>query len=359
MHYLAPSPEKAHVAIFYRNFLTRGGGNYCHVGLGVNGMHTCKVLRKHHIRADLFGVWEPRDIDNHLAGTALNGEFGGSHNSVTHAVIEAPWVPADKLYALMCKYPTVHFLVRNHSQIGFLQVEAGAVKMVRDYFRLQDSSMNFTYAANNERYCEYAERVYHGRCLLLPNLYDLDRPHRKQPRQHNDRLLRIASFGSLRLLKNHTSSAAAAQLIAKSKACDLDFYISTNREEHGKGVLQAIKYMFMDTPGLRVVENPWQPWADFRHTVRHMDLVMQPSFTETFNIVSADACSEGVPVIGSAAIEWLPKHWHSSVDDPLDIARVGLALLHDHHAAAEGLRALENYQDHAIARWLRYLGGRP
>lgn len=354
MFYLNPSPDAAHVNIFYRNFLSKGCGNFCHIGLGVNGTHTCRVLRKNGIRADLYATWTPKDIHDQLIKTQTP-----TGNSVTHAIIEAPWVHAKHMQELLMEHPTVHFVCRNHSQIGFLQVEAGAIKMIRDYFGLQESFLNFTYSANNSRYCDYAEKTYRGRCVYLPNLYDLDRSARKHPVSHDHRALRIASFGSLRLLKNHTTSAAAAQLIARSRNCDLEFWISTGREEHGKGLHLALQNMFRGMPGMKLVENPWQSWDQFRHTVSHMDLLMQPSFTETFNIVSADACAEGVPVVGSDAIEWLPAHWQANVDDPADIARIGNYLLSDIHAASEGLKSLTKYLDSAIITWKDYLNGQP
>jgi hypothetical protein len=74
-----------------------------------------------------------------------------------------------------------------------------------------------------------------------------------------------------------------------------------------------------------------------------MHLLLQPSYTESFNMVTADGIAEGVPSVVSNAIDWAPKHWKADVDDVLDISRVGRALLHDSHAAHDGLRALRSY----------------
>ena len=38
-----------------------------------------------------------------------------------------------------------------------------------------------------------------------------------------------------------------------------------------------------------------------------MDLGMQVSFSETFNIVAADLVTQGVPVIGSKELPWINK----------------------------------------------------
>jgi hypothetical protein len=84
-----------------------------------------------------------------------------------------------------------------------------------------------------------------------------------------------------------------------------------------------------------------------------MDLALQVSCTETFNLTAADAVAEGVPCVTSSAIEWTPRHWHADVDSVEDIARIGLALLRDPHAPGEGRRALERHARDAVAEMAR------
>ncbi len=348
MYYLDPKLSKLHVLIIYRNFL-KGSNNFCHVGLGVNALHTTKVLRKNKIRTDLFGVWTPEDVDEILK----------NNPTATHCLIEAPWISAEKINNLLIKYPNVHFIVRSHSQIGFLQVEAGAIKIIRDLLSLQDIVLNLTFASNTERLTTFIQQVYHGNCLYLPNLYDLQRIHRAPHIPHDHRLLRISSFGAMRLLKNHTTAAAAAMMIADSRGCDLEFWISADREENGKGVVQSLGNMFNNVPGMKLVESPWQNWGDFRRLVSSMDLSMQVSMTETFNIVTCDAIAENVPVIGSPAIEWLPEHCQVDTDKVEDIARVGSMELSDRHTADRNLKKLSSYLDDSIDVWMKYLSKSP
>lgn len=351
MHYLNPNRKSAHVVLFYRNFMSMPGG-YCHVGLGNNGIHTVRVLRKHGIRADLYGVREPADIRKILT------EIGPA----THVVIEAFWVSLPELQSLMAEFPNSHFIVRSHSQISFLQVEAGAIKNLRDLVTYQEGALNLTVAANNRKMCDFVEKTYLGRCLYLPNLYDLDRVHRRMPMVgHHHRTLRIGSFGALRLLKNHTAAAAAALLIAERKRCDLEFWISVNRKENNgsDGILQSLRNMFQGLPWAKLHEHPWEMWPDFRRSVAHMDLTIQASFTETFNITAADSVAEGVPCVTGPAIEWVPSSWQADVDTANDIARVGMALLADPLAAEEGLESLKHYSHTGAERWLRYLDENP
>jgi hypothetical protein len=349
MHYLNPDQKNAHVLLLYRNFLSK---QQCHIGLGVNATHTAKVLRQNRIRCDIGDVWDVREIR-----AALD-----ARPTITHALLEAPWVDGWNMRALCIDYPNVHFLVRTHSQIGFLQVEAGAVTIIRELLILQDHLLNLTVVANNQRLAQFLTETYGAPCLYLPNLYDDERAHRRRHRgPHAHRQLRVGSFGALRLLKNHSSSAAAALMIAERRGCDLEFWISVNREENigAHGIVQTLRNMFSGLRWARLVESPWEDWGQFRRTVAHMDLCLQPSFTETFNITTADAVAEGVPAVVSSAIDWLPRHWQAEPDFVEDIARVGANLLSNPHAADEGYAALERFSRDGVQLWLTYLNRDP
>jgi hypothetical protein len=86
-----------------------------------------------------------------------------------------------------------------------------------------------------------------------------------------------------------------------------------------------------------------------------MNLLLQPSFTESFNMVTADGVSAGVPSVVSDAIEWVPAHWQAKADDALDIANKAAALLHDPTAAAEGWRSLQAHNAQGIRAWHKHL----
>lgn len=52
-----------------------------------------------------------------------------------------------------------------------------------------------------------------------------------------------------------------------------------------------------------------------------MDLGLQVSFNETFNIVAADMVSENVPLIGSDEIVWLNSLYKASTTSSEDITK--------------------------------------
>ena len=58
-----------------------------------------------------------------------------------------------------------------------------------------------------------------------------------------------------------------------------------------------------------------------------MHVLLQPSFTESFNVVTADGIAEGVPTVTSEAIDWVPSTWQADPDDAGDVACVAEYLL--------------------------------
>jgi hypothetical protein len=336
------------VLLLYRNLAKAELGS--NIGLGVNALHTVRVLRRAGVVVEAASVADPADVRARLA----------ERPGVTHCVIEAPWVPRDAMADLLRAFPKIHFLVRSHSQIGFLQIEPGAIQLLRELLTLQDNSLNLTVATNSLTLKRFFETAYGGHTLYLPNLYDLERVTRKRDVTHTSRTLRIGSFGALRLLKNHTTAAAAALMLARKRGCDLEFSVSVENDTMGgAAVLDALRKMFADLKWAKLVERPWEDWATFRQTVSGMDLCLQVSMTETFNITTADAVAEGVPCVVSPCIEWAPDYWKADTDRLEEVVRIGSSLLASCDGAEDGLTALSAFVVDATDRWIDYLTGPP
>lgn len=344
-HYKIKHLNEVRLLIVYRNFHAKSG-KASHVGLGINGLHTARVLQRWSIETNVVGVWDIGQLEKAIT----------VHNP-THVLIEAPWVPIPELAALLHKYPNLLFVVRVHSQVAFLQVEAGAVTNFREGLSLQDGNLNLRMAGNSPHFCDWARRAYNSHVLLLPNLYDHVRPHAKLPR-HQINPLRVGSFGATRLQKNHATAAAATLLLGTRLGVDVEFHISVNRTEHGLGVVEMMRNMYRNLPHAKLVEVPWEPWSEFRRTVAHMHLTCQLSNTETFNIVTADSIAEGVPAVVSSAIDWVPSGWQvENTDSAAEVARVGANLIQDALAPEEGLAALAAYVSKSTKLWGKFLQG--
>ena len=336
------------VLLLYRNLAKPSVAS--NIGLGVSALHTVRVLRRAGVAVEAASIAEPADVKARLL----------DRPGVTHCVLEAPWVSRDTTAELLHAFPKVHFLVRSHSQIGFLQVEPGAIQLLRELLTLQDNALNLTVATNSRTLKRFFETAYGGHALYLPNLYDLERIIRKRDTTHTSRTLRIGSFGALRLLKNHTTAAAAALMLAKKRGCDLEFWVSVENDTMGGlAVLDALRKMFDGLSWAKLVERPWEDWATFRQTVSGMDLCLQISMTETFNITTADAVAEGVPCVVSPCIEWAPDYWKADTDRLEDVVRIGSSLLASCEGAEDGLVALGTFVADATDRWIDYLTGPP
>ncbi len=196
-------------------------------------------------------------------------------------------------------------------------------------------------------------RLRHSLCVL-PNLYHLEGVNTPRER-YTSGTLRIGAFGATRALKNLMTAAGAALQIANARRADLEFWISSGRNEGAGAVVETVRQMMTGLPHVKLVENGWQTWPQFRQTVRHMHLLLQPSYTESFNVVTADAIAEGVPSVVSDAIDWAPARWKAPVDDAGAIAEVGLQLLKSRRAPALGLRALKAHNRKALASWNDFL----
>jgi hypothetical protein len=87
-----------------------------------------------------------------------------------------------------------------------------------------------------------------------------------------------------------------------------------------------------------------------------MDIGMQVSFSETFNIVGADLISQGVPIIGTAGeIPWAVTAFCADPTNSEDIAKK-LALTYNMPwiNVKANQWSLRNYTDKTINIWTKY-----
>lgn len=318
-----------------------------HTGLAVSAQNTARVLRSNGINATVRPVIDRKDIERLIAA-----------ENPTHLVINALWLPAPDLTNLVQTYAHLQWAVLCHSNIAFLQAEPNGILLLREAVDLELSSVgNFQVAANSTNGSAGVQDAWECPCLYLPNLYYLDETVRILRRHWSGGTLRIGAFGALRPLKNPTASAFAALAIAHALGTDLQFYINTGRNDGGwsNRLLPSIEAIYQGLPHAKLVKVPWAPWTSFRRMVRGMHLMLQPSFTESFNVVTADGVAEGIASVVSDVIEWAPRHWQAHPDNTEDIARVGRHLLNDTHSAQDGLRALTNHNADGVRRWSAWL----
>lgn len=330
------------VVLAYKNFAANR--NISHIGLGVAAINTAKVLHREGIKTEVWPILSAADLRTRLAASPAD-----------HVIISAPWIPAPDLQALSSSFPETHFAVNCHSNVGFLQADRNGIKLVRETMELEMGTANIHLAGNSRRFCEWIRFAFGAPCVYLPNLYYLDNRPVPHPKPFCGGTLRIGAFGATRPLKNLMSAAGAALEIARNLRAPLEFWLSAGRAEGGgEGILGAVKEMLNGLPGVTIMMNGWQSWAGFRKTVATMHLLLQPSYTESFNMVTADGVAEGVASVVSGAIDWAPADWKANVDDVIDIARVGRRLLADPRSVEEGQAALESYVSDGLLSYRKY-----
>ena len=236
-------------------------------------------------------------------------------------IIEALWVPTYKLEELISikRNKNIKWVVRVHSDIGFLSAETQGIRFLNEYADLHKK--NLIIAANSEKFVEVISRTLGHKFYYLPNLVALLRHHH----DHNDILeehdhINIGCFGAMRLLKNQCFQALCSIEAANYLGKKLYFHITPNLGIENDPVLANLIEIFKNSIHDLVIHD-WLPNDEFQHLVRRMDIGIQLSFTESFNIVSADFINNNRLVAVSDAIDWLPAIVRASTTDYDDAIR--------------------------------------
>jgi len=284
----------------------------------------------------------------------------------THVIIEALWVVPSK-FTILCKlHPTVNWIIRLHSELPFLAGEGMAMDWLADY----SAYPNLTIGVNAPRMLEevrtylqmkqsWSRSVTEEKVFYLPNFYPQE--YKTKEYQVNNDYIDIGCFGAVRPLKNHTLQAIAALKFAEQIGKKLNFHINVGRiEMKGEPVMNNLRAMFQQLydRGHRLVANEWTPREGFLDLCAKMDIGLQVSFSETFNIVGADIISQGVPLVGSMEIPWLDETYSARAQFSDEIYR---ALLLTHHCPQHNVevnqRKLTEYTTRTSEIWFKQFTG--
>lgn len=247
-------------------------------------------------------------------------------------IIEAYWVVPEKFDVLVKLHPNVKWVIRNHSRLPFLANEGIAMDWSIKYAAHKNVFVSSNADNTNEEMRVIIANAYPDmpieeldyKCPYLPNYYPIDDVYEKINRcdRKNKEVLDIGCFGAVRPLKNQLIQAVAAIKFANRMGKQLRFHInSTRMENKGDQVLKNLRLLFAALPH-ELVEHDWVPHSEFLDIIASMDIGMQVSYTETFNIVTADMVSRCVPVVVSNEVEWISSIFHADPNSSDDIANV-------------------------------------
>ena len=171
-------------------------------------------------------------------------------------------------------------------------------------------------------------------------------------------IVSVACFGAIRPMKNTLLQAMASIVFAEKIGKILHFHINTRCEQNGEPIYRNLMFLFKHTKH-QLIEHSWMPHEDFLDVIKEMDLGLQVSFSETFNIVAADMVVSNIPLIGSKEITWLSNLFQ--VDNPCDIDDIVDHLLLAYYGKESGLQrlntmGLDQYNFKATESWIELLG---
>jgi hypothetical protein len=261
----------------------------------------------------------------------------------TRVVIEALWATPAKLAQLQKIHPKIQWTVRIHSEMAFLANEGPAIEWIAAYLE-----QGIEVAFNSLQTAEDFGLL--GKVSYLPNYYP---EHKFRTHKHDNGLLDIGCFGAIRPLKNQLIQAFAAIKYAEKHRKRLVFHMNGSRiEQLGLNNLKNIKALFDETGHVLKI-HPWLDHEEFLELVKEMDICLQVSLSESFNIVSADAVSVGVPLIGSSAIGWLPKHSQANAGSVDSIVKAMERITEE--SVFENHEALRDYMKETVHLWIKWL----
>lgn len=281
----------------------------------------------------------------------------------TDVVIEAFFVPPSVLAYLSDKYPTVRWIIRAHSEIPFLAQDGNAMAWLAQYLALPAVSL----AANTIRARSDLQRAVKSffphwdqptldhRVELLPNYYPTPAPLPRVPSPF--RTLNVGCLGAIRPLKNQLLQAIAAIGLASDLGKKLLFHINSARVEGGvPAILTNIRNLFRYAVNADLVEHAWLVRDDFLDLCRRMDLGMQVSFSETYNIVTADFVTNNVPILVSSEITWADSRIQAVSTASGDMIQKAKIALRASSIADSNRAGLLAYNDASRNSWLAVFG---
>ena len=284
----------------------------------------------------------------------------------THVIIEALWVVPSKFAILTKLHPNVKWIIRLHSEMPFMAGEGMAMDWLGDYMTYPQLYLAVNAPRMLEETKEYLKTVFHwrkgeenDRVIYLPNYYPKGY---KRKEFHRDKYwVDVACFGAIRPLKNHLVQAHAAVKFANMHHKQLRFHVNSGRVEmQGQPAINNLVGMFqqLNKYGHQLVSHEWRPREDFLALCSGMDIGLQCNFSETFNIVSADLISQGVPIVGSDEIPWSSCIFNAKASYSDSIARkMGLTYAFPNLNVLIHQKKLNNYTNSTIKVWSNYFNG--
>lgn len=292
-------------------------------------------------------------IDSHIEEV----QDGNSVDRIVHRLrpdivfIEALWIAPAKMAELMNLHKRVNWIVRIHSNASFIANEGIAMEWCIKYLK-----MGITLAPNCMKMFRELKAITNKNIVYLPNYYQIQEREFKKTKNSTD-TLELACLGAIRPLKNQLIQALAAIKLAGKLNMKLNFHINASRiENNGNSVLKNLRGLFDNlNDNFKLIEHRWHEHDHFLRLLRKMDVGMQVSFSESFNIVAADYVSQGVPIVVSKEIEWASIYSMAETTDIDDIVCKMERALENKLLPSWNMHNLKSWNHKTKKIWLEYV----
>ena len=275
-------------------------------------------------------------------------------------VIEAIWVTGEKMAEVAKLHPNVKFIVRVHSRTTFLANEGIAIDRIKKYDKIRNVFVSFNHIETNAEFNSIGIKS-----IYLPNVYEVTSKEYsfwemfieliKRPFHKKD-IINIGCFGAIRPMKNQLLQGLAAIRFGEENNKVIKFHINATRtEQKGENVLKNLRSLFENTKH-ELIEHEWMEHEDFLILIKKMDVGLQVSLSESFNIVTADFINERIPVIVSDEISWVSEISQVRVSDSKAIAEKLKELVKNPFMTInKNLKELIHYEISALLEWRDFI----
>lgn len=293
------------------------------------------------------------NVDFHVVADNNDIWAGCEKYNPDYVIVDGLWVVPEKFNELSNIYPNIKWIVRIHSELSFVAQEGIFTDWLYKYLNTPNTYVVF----NSKKIYKTVKNIVkpkQGKVFYLPNLYQLNnKPLLKKER--DSKKIKIAIFGAARILKNQLPQAVAALDFAERINKELELYININTKDPNGlpiylNIIHLIKNHYSGRHNVQLVE--WTNHETFLKIMGNVDICMQVSFTETFNLVCCDSLEANTPIIGMKEIPWL----HSiSNSDPVNHKSIINALFRAYNFPRLNVLLntinLKRYHNKAIKIW--------
>jgi hypothetical protein len=281
----------------------------------------------------------------------------------THVFIEGLWVVPSKFTELMSlsRHAGRTWIVRIHSEIPFLATEGVAAGWIAQYLQQGVVVAPNAPRAHQQLFWYAKELVGESTAQtlvpFLPNAYPEEFETLTNLDTASKPILDIACFGAFRPLKNHLQQLFVALRFAEKQGKQLRFHTNARLDQGGQPIAKNVEEALtaLQVAGAEHVMHSWEDRPTFLQSLRDVDLLLQVSMSETFNIVAADATLVGRPILVSSEVPWAyPLHADpQNVDDCL--SKLDLLWGNKTFFIQKNRIGLRRYSQASVRRWIQWL----